>query len=125
MGPDFYQTNPVNFMNFYLNAGVEKSISQQLVLVADTVRFAPLAIDVLPKNVSKGTAIGYLLERIARPEIETFAFGDQDNDLSMFQSIDHGIAMQHGSNQLKAQAAYVAETKNGVLKGFKHCHLIS
>ena len=122
---DFYQTNPVSFMNLYLNTELEERISGELAAVADTVRFAPLAIDVLPKNVSKGTAIQKLLKSMAGSEVETYAFGDQNNDLSMFQLVDHGIAMRHGTEQLKSCASYVAKTNNGVVEGLKHYGLIS
>ena len=97
----------------------------ELTRLADTVRFAPLAIDVLPKNVSKGTAIQTLLNSMAATQVETYAFGDQNNDLSMFQLADHGIAMRKGTEELKAQASYVAKTENGVLEGLKYYGLIS
>lgn len=122
---NFYQSNPVNFMNLYLNTELEKSMILALSSVADTVRFAPLAIDVLPKKVSKGTAIQRLLESIAGTQIETYAFGDQNNDLSMFELVDYGIAMKEGTEELKDQASYVAKTENGVLEGLKHYGLIS
>lgn len=121
----FYQKEPVNFMNLYLNAELEERLNKEIAIVADTVRFAPLAIDVLPKNISKGTAIQKLLQSMAGTQIETYAFGDQNNDLSMFQLVDYGVAMQHGTNQLKEQASYVANTKNGVLEGLTYYGLIS
>ena len=125
ISPDFYQTNPVNFMNLYLNEALEEKISGKLASVADTVRFAPLAIDVLPKKVSKGTAIQKLLSSMAGTQIETYAFGDQNNDLSMFQLVDYGVAMRDGTEQLKAHASYVAKTEKGVLEGLRHYGLLS
>ncbi|MGG5373046.1 HAD family hydrolase [Enterococcus sp. AZ196] len=122
---DFYQNNPVNFMNLYVNAALEKEVKKELSTVADTVRFAPLAIDVLPKNVSKGAAIQIFLNSMAGTQMETYAFGDQNNDLSMFQLVDHGIAMHHGTEELKEQASYIAKTENGVLEGLRHYGLIS
>ncbi|WP_137662672.1 HAD family hydrolase [Enterococcus hulanensis] len=122
---NFYQTNPVNFMNLYLAAEQEEKLRDELNAVADIVRFAPLAIDVLPKNVSKGTAIQKLLDSMAGTQLETYAFGDQNNDLSMFQLVDHGIAMAQGTDELKTSASYVAQTENGVLEGLRHYGLIS
>ena len=125
ISPNFFHKNPVNFMNLYLNEELEKKISAELASVADTVRFAPLAIDVLPKTVSKGTAIQKLLSSMSGTQLETYAFGDQNNDLSMFQLVDYGVAMRDGTDQLKSQASYVAKTENGVLEGLKHYGLIS
>lgn len=122
---DFYQSNPVNFMNLYLNAEMEEKIREELGAIADLVRFAPLAIDVLPKNVSKGTAIKSLLTSLRDSQIETYAFGDQNNDISMFQLVDFGVAMSHSTEQLKRQSSYIATSTNGVIEGLKYYGLIS
>jgi hydroxymethylpyrimidine pyrophosphatase-like HAD family hydrolase len=83
-----------------------------------------LAIDVLPKKVSKGTAIQRLLKELPSTELEIYAFGDQMNDHSMFELADYSVAMKQGSSALKQQATYVAKTEKGVLEGLKHYHLL-
>ncbi|AXG40030.1 Cof-type HAD-IIB family hydrolase (plasmid) [Enterococcus gilvus] len=124
IAPRFYQQNFVNFMNLYLSEEAEERIYPKIEHLADVVRFAPLAIDVLPKKVSKGTAIQRLLKELPSTELEIYAFGDQMNDHSMFELADYSVAMKQGSSALKQQATYVAKTEKGVLEGLKHYHLL-
>lgn len=120
----FYRTQPVNFMNLYVDIEVEKRVHKELKTFADIVRFAPLAIDVLPKNVSKGHGIQKVLASMEHTNVQTYAFGDQNNDLTMFQLVDHGIAMRHATDELKKEASYVAKTDQGVLEGLRYYNLI-
>lgn len=122
--PDFYHTKPVNFMNLYMDEQIEAKIDSNLEQLVDRMRFSPLALTISPKNVSKGNAIQKVMDRFAGSEVETYAFGDNNNDVSMFQVVDYGIAMYDATEQLKDHAAYVAKTENGVLEGLKHFELI-
>lgn len=48
----------------------------------------------VPKGYSKGTAIAQILERFGMTREQAYVFGDSANDLAMFQSAGHAIAMQ-------------------------------
>lgn len=125
VSPTFYQTNSVNFMNLYMDVKKETQLNERLSDMVDRQRVAPLAVSLLPKNVSKGSAIKKVLAQLGDSEIETYAFGDNNNDLTMFQLVDHGVAMAEATEQLKDHAAYVSQTENGVLEGLVHYGLIS
>lgn len=125
ISPDFYQTNAVNYMNLYLDEQTEAKIDTELEEFVDRMRFSPLALTVSPKNVSKGKAVQKMLEQLSESAVETYAFGDNDNDVSMFQIVDHGIAMSNATEQLRNHATYVARSEHGVLEGLKYYGLIS
>lgn len=99
-------------------------IKSQIEPLAEIERFAPLAIDVLPKGVSKGAGIKQFIEKMGTSNIETYAFGDQNNDISMFNAVDFSISMKHGSEELKQIASYIAQSTEGVLEGLKYYQLI-
>lgn len=124
VAPDFYHTRPVNYMNLYMDEKVEARIDRNLEQLVDRMRFSPLALTISPKNVSKGNAIQKVMDRFAESEVDTYAFGDNNNDVSMFKVVNHGIAMCDATEQLKYQADYVAKTEHGVLEGLKHFELI-
>ncbi|MCH4176539.1 MAG: Cof-type HAD-IIB family hydrolase [Streptococcaceae bacterium] len=121
---NFHHSNKVNFMNLYIDEDGEQVIKSQIEPLAEIERFAPLAIDVLPKGVSKGAGIKQFIEKMGISDIETYAFGDQNNDISMFNAVDFSISMKHGSEELKQIASYIAQTTEGVLEGLKYYQLI-
>lgn len=121
---NFFVEQPVNFMNLYLNAKTERVIREKIIAVSDIERYAPLAIDILPKGVSKGQAINLLLEKVSDSRVTTYAFGNQNNDISMFKTVNYGMSMKESTAELKKLSSYVAKTDNGVLEGLKHFKLI-
>ncbi len=88
------------------------------------LRYAPDAVDVMPTTVSKASGILKIKARLHQPSAPVYVFGDQNNDLSMFDLADYGIAMRQSSDPLKQKAAYVATSAHGVLEGLKHYQLI-
>lgn len=124
IAPEFYRTHTVNFLNLYLQKSEEvayqKTFSNQL----EFVRYAPLAVDVLPVKTSKAQTIDKLLTTMNLPNLTTYAFGDQNNDLTMFSKVDYGIAMKKATIELKRLASYVAKTDSGVIEGLRHYQLI-
>lgn len=74
-------------------------------LVAKVV--APIAINILPADVSKATAIEVMLDILKINKNEVLAFGDEENDLEMFSAVGTPVAMGNAIADLKAKAAYV------------------
>lgn len=74
--------------------------------------------DVNVKSVSKGNAIGWLCANLGIEKEDTIGFGDGDNDISMFESVGHGIAMMNASEKVKSMANVVtlSVVENGVYK---------
>ncbi|MCH4171736.1 MAG: Cof-type HAD-IIB family hydrolase [Lactobacillus sp.] len=122
--PLFYQHNHTNFLNIYVDSDQEDLYTQAFKDKLEIVRYAPFAVDVLPEQVSKAHGIDRLLAEHDLLHVPTYAFGDQNNDLSMFARVDHGIAMAVATPELKQLASYVATSEFGVVEGLKHYQLI-
>lgn len=62
------------------------------------------AVDIIPADGGKGKAIEKVLAHYHLDKAEAIGFGDGNNDIEMLQSVGTGVAMENGSEQLKAVA---------------------
>lgn len=62
------------------------------------------AVDIIPADGGKGKAIEKVLAYYHLDKAEAIGFGDGNNDIEMLQSVGTGVAMENGSEQLKAVA---------------------
>ena len=74
----------------------------------------------------KGTGLTYVADHLNISTDDCYAFGDSNNDISMFKAAGHGIAMGNACDELKEIAEYVTDSVNddGIYHAFKHYHLI-
>lgn len=123
--PTFYEHEPINFMNVF-NTDKEAQYQEKFKGVLSLVRNNPRALDTMKAGVSKRTGIEILLDAAHLANIHTYAFGDQLNDLQMFEMVDTPIAMANGHDLAKQKAAYVTTSNmnNGIVNGLKHFNLI-
>lgn len=61
-------------------------------------------------DINKGTAVTFLTNYLHFTKEDSFAFGDGDNDLQMFQAVGTAIAMGNGSPLAKQYATYITDT---------------
>lgn len=123
--PTFYQKEPINFMNVF-NRDQEDLFSKKFNGELSLVRNNPRCLDTMKAGVSKRTGIEILLSAAHLEGIHTFAFGDQLNDLQMFDMVDTPVAMGNGVPEAKQKAAFVTTTNmdNGIVNGLRHFDLI-
>lgn len=70
-------------------------------------------LEVMPKNVSKGAALAYLMKYLGiNSNQEVIAIGNNENDLSMIKIAGTGIAMENGTNELKSAATWVCKSND-------------
>lgn len=62
------------------------------------------AVDVIPASGGKGIGIEKMLEYYGLDRSQALAFGDGNNDREMLQAVGTGVAMENGSDELKALA---------------------
>lgn len=75
-------------------------------------------MDMMCKQVSKGNALSDIQSLLQVSPAETMAFGDYQNDISMFAKADYSYAMGQASDAVKQYARFVAppNTENGVVR---------
>ena len=69
-------------------------------------------LEIVPKNVNKGTALNLLSKKLNIKRDEIIAIGDGDNDISMIEYAGLGIAMNNASEGLKVVADVVVSFTN-------------
>lgn len=69
-------------------------------------------VEVLPLNVSKGSALTVILEYLNIPAGQVIAFGDNCNDLEMIKAVGIGVAMGHSPDDVRRRADYVTGTND-------------
>jgi len=82
--------------------------------------------DFSPKNISKANAIEVLLKYLNADISDTIAFGDAAIDIPMLEICAVGVAMQNGSDEIKAIADFVTDDvdHDGLKKAFTKLNLI-
>ena len=85
------------------------------------------AIDIIPKEGGKGTAIEQVLAHYKFSKEEAIAFGDGENDIDMLLSVGKGIAMGNAAEKVKEIAADICEsvTDDGIYYYLKSQKLIN
>ena len=75
-------------------------------------------VDIIPQNVSKGHAIGILMDKLDISADEIMAFGDAENDIEMLQKVKYGYVMENAKDFMKEQFQWIAPSFNdeGVLE---------
>ena len=75
----------------------------------DFVRSAPEYYEILPQNISKGSALKMMREVCNMQDYTFVAVGDYNNDLEMIMEADVGICPSNGSDEVKSSADIILE----------------
>ena len=83
-------------------------------------------IEYIKKGNNKADGMRRILEKLNIPREQTFAIGDSENDLPMFEMAGTTICMGGGMDTLKAKADYVTDSvlDDGIYNALKHFGLI-
>lgn len=75
-----------------------------------------VAFEYTKEGVNKGSTINHLLNKLDIDQVDTIAFGDNHNDISMFNQVGKGIAMANAVDELKEVASAVtnSNTEDGI-----------
>lgn len=68
-----------------------------------------LYCDFMEKSVSKGNALGMVMDRLGLSPAECIAFGDNYNDISMLNRVGVTFAMKHADDEVRGHAMYETE----------------
>ncbi|MGM9873691.1 MAG: HAD family hydrolase [Bacilli bacterium] len=72
-------------------------------------RFADYGVDIVPDEREKGGAIKSVLEYYNIPKECAMAFGDDYQDISMFENVGVSICLGNGKEEVKKHATFVTE----------------
>lgn len=119
----FYESNPVNQL-LVISKQTDTSYAQKFPELEFLIT-GEKSIDTVLKGSSKGIGVKHLLQK-RELNVPTYAFGDGNNDLPMFEAVDHRIAMENGNAAIKNAADFVTDTNDnlGIVSGLKTLQLI-
>lgn len=67
-------------------------------------------LEIMPEGIGKDISVGIIRNKLSIEENETIGFGDWDNDIPLLSAVHLPIAMENGSDSLKAIAKVICET---------------
>ena len=119
LDPDYHDVIKVMFLaepedNLGVRADLEKNIGEMVYIVQTYRTF----LEILNKDISKGKALSYIMDMFSlRPE-EVIAFGDEENDIPMFEATAFSAAPSSAKESVRAKATTVVgpNTEEGVAK---------
>ncbi|MGN0346990.1 MAG: Cof-type HAD-IIB family hydrolase [Lachnospiraceae bacterium] len=76
------------------------------------VKSNPFLLEVFPATAGKGNAVHVLCKLLGIPISQSYAAGDEQNDISMLEAAGCGIAMQNAVDLVKNSADVVTKTNN-------------
>lgn len=87
---------------------------------------APGISNIFFENTSKASGIKQLLTILGMNRSQAIAFGDEENDLEMFEAVGVSVAMGNGMDSLKKRATYVTShvDEDGIWRACEHFGLI-
>ena len=108
---------PFKFIIMHLTDKEKLERMQQTILArfSDSVQCIfsnNIFLEVIPKTSGKGVALHKMCELYGIPLEKSYAFADQDNDISMLSSAAHGVALVNGSHNAKEAADYITFKDN-------------
>ncbi|EOL47739.1 Cof-type HAD-IIB family hydrolase [Enterococcus caccae] len=113
----------------YLFSEEQEKDTMYRVAFADRLTFfrdSPYSMAVVLNGQSKKAGIQQVIENLKLNHVPTYAFGDGENDLGMFDAVQTAIAMDNASEHVKSQADFITKSHvdNGVWFGLHHFGLL-
>lgn len=114
------------FTIFINNEEQIRAVYENLSQSFDVIQHGSLYMEILPKGHNKGTSITDICSRLGIANEDTYAFGDSNNDLQMFEAAGTSVCMGNGTEDAKAAADYISldMTEGGVRHALEHFGLI-
>jgi Cof subfamily protein (haloacid dehalogenase superfamily) len=85
----------------------KNNIPEELFNKFTVLRPSPNTLEILSKDVSKGTGVKLLAERLGIKQEEIICIGDSGNDIDMISYAGLGVAMGNASSHVKEVADFV------------------
>lgn len=127
IAPDFYKEHEI-YMLYLFSEEVAKDVLYQEKFsdIFTFFRDSPYSLAVVLKGQSKKAGIKEVIKTLDLDGVPTYAFGDGNNDIGMFEAVDTAIAMDNASAHVKSHADYITKShiKDGIRLGLKQFKLL-
>ena len=108
--PDFYQTENIYQMWTFEDQGDSLQLPKDLSANLRLVRWHPNSSDVVSIAGSKATGVQKVIEKLGLKPENLLVFGDELNDLELFDYAGLSIAMGHSHPKIIEKADYITKT---------------
>ncbi|WP_010176051.1 Cof-type HAD-IIB family hydrolase [Bacillus coahuilensis] len=97
---------------------IEKKLQERLHGELSVMRSKPYFLEFTEADVTKGTSLHTLIQKLGIEQREVMAFGDSYNDLAMIEFAGLGVAMGNAPEDIKERADLVTDTNmnDGIAK---------
>nr|WP_233186282.1 Cof-type HAD-IIB family hydrolase [Thermotoga sp. KOL6] len=92
--------------------GLKEILSKRFEGSVKVFKSFPTYLEIVPKDVDKGKALNFLREKMGWQKEEIVVFGDNENDLFMFEEAGLKVAMGNAIDKVKEAADIVTLTNN-------------
>ncbi|MCF0106614.1 MAG: HAD family phosphatase [Holdemanella sp.] len=75
-------------------------------------RTCPRQVEILPKGYNKGKTLKRIMDRNGWNREDVIAFGDGENDVSLFDYVEASYAMGNAAAYVKERAKYITDTND-------------
>lgn len=73
---------------------------------------ADYLLEISSKNVNKAVGIEIALKKLDISRKKSIAFGDGENDISMLDYVEFGVAMKNANSKVKNHADFITNSNN-------------
>ncbi|MBJ8349915.1 Cof-type HAD-IIB family hydrolase [Streptococcus zalophi] len=124
--PDFYQTNDIYQMWTFEEVGDSLTLPENLSKDLRLVRWHKHSSDVVRKGISKASGLAKVLEKTGLKPENVLVFGDEKNDIEIFDYAGLTIAMGNAIDEIKEKADYITETveANGIFNALEELGMV-
>jgi hypothetical protein len=99
------------------------TLSKDVLTKTSAFKSADMLVEFVPKGGTKGEALEVLAKRLNIAKKDIYAYGDEENDLTMILFAGHGIAMKNAKQMILDAASEITDSneQDGVVKSLiKH-----
>ena len=121
--PDFYQKEDIYQMWTFEDQGDDLTLPESLASTLRMVRWHEHSSDVVPISGSKAAGVAKVVDQLGLKPENVMVFGDELNDLELFDYAGISVAMGISHEKIKEKADYITKTleEDGIfdaLEGF-------
>ena len=105
----------------FLKDEYDEIFKKELPFLKYYFRYHPNAVDIANEIHDKGVAVKIVLNHLGLKKDEAIAFGDDLQDITMFNEVGYSVALNNAKDEVKKAASYVTKSvsKHGVKKSLK------